>query len=71
VEQPRFANTGLADDVDHLDVRAGVRQASLQRLQLMVAPDIGGKAAARRRIKARDALADGVEPIGFLWREPV
>jgi hypothetical protein len=66
VEQPRFADAGLAGDVDHLDTAAGLRQASFQRLKLAVAPDIGSKAAAQRCIEARGAVADGLEPIGFL-----
>ena len=42
------------------------RRGLAPALELAVAPDIGGEAATQRRVEARGALADGIEPIDLL-----
>ena len=66
VHEPRFADAGLADDVEDLDARADGVESALQLLQLRVAPDKLCEAAVEFGAEARRSLADRVEPIGFL-----
>jgi hypothetical protein len=66
VHEPRFADAGLADDVEDLDPGADRVESALQLFQLGGAPDKGCEAVVEFGAEARRSLADRVEPIGFL-----
>ncbi|MNS82851.1 hypothetical protein D3C72_1166090 [compost metagenome] len=59
MEQPRFADPGLADHRDDLPVSGrGALQRLLQRLQFPVAPDEARKSPMRRHLQARAQRPD-------------
>ena len=58
MQQTRFANARLADDVEDLDGGAHTFEATLERLQFLVAADERREATPDRRLELRRIGSD-------------
>ena len=62
VKQPRFADAGLTDDVDHMHAAQRVLSATVQAGQLLVSPHEGRKTAPHGRAEAGRSVGNPIEP---------
>jgi len=66
MNESRFANSRLSDDVEDLAAGANSVEAALQLLQLPIASDVARKAALDFGVKPARELPDAVQPIRLL-----